>query len=149
LPPKLLRLHGRAHGNEVALREKDYGIWRSITWAQYHDRVRAIALGLALFNAGNTCYQNAALQVRRGRARARAGRRRPPKGLLVLSIQRCYDLGLRREDESRERAIGRTFLFKAAQAPRRFSHRLRAPAPVLAPPVCAGWRGGRCEAGLG
>jgi long-chain acyl-CoA synthetase len=45
--PKLLRLHGSEHGGEVALREKDFGIWRSITWAQYHARVRAIALGLA------------------------------------------------------------------------------------------------------
>jgi long-chain acyl-CoA synthetase len=50
--PKLLRLHARQHDADVALREKDFGIWRSVTWAQYHDRVRAIALGLAGLGVG-------------------------------------------------------------------------------------------------
>jgi len=31
----------------VALREKRYGIWRSITWTEYGDRAEAIGLGLA------------------------------------------------------------------------------------------------------
>ncbi|WP_144299435.1 long-chain fatty acid--CoA ligase [Elioraea rosea] len=44
--PKLLALHAREHGGETALREKDFGIWRTITWAEYHARTRAIALGL-------------------------------------------------------------------------------------------------------
>jgi long-chain acyl-CoA synthetase len=51
--PKLLRLHARDHGADVALREKDFGIWRSITWAGYHARVRAIALGLAGLGVGH------------------------------------------------------------------------------------------------
>ncbi len=50
--PKLLALHAREHGGEIALREKDFGIWRSITWADYHERVRAFALGLASLGIG-------------------------------------------------------------------------------------------------
>lgn len=44
--PKLLRLNAREHGGEVALREKDLGLWRARTWADYHARVRGFALGL-------------------------------------------------------------------------------------------------------
>jgi long-chain acyl-CoA synthetase len=44
--PKLLAHNAARHGAEVALREKQFGIWRSVTWAEYHERTRAIALGL-------------------------------------------------------------------------------------------------------
>jgi long-chain acyl-CoA synthetase len=44
--PKLLVRNALAHGDEVALREKEFGIWRSITWAGYEARTRAFALGL-------------------------------------------------------------------------------------------------------
>ena len=50
--PKLLSLNARDHGGEIALREKEFGIWRSITWADYHARVRALALGLAGLGIG-------------------------------------------------------------------------------------------------
>ncbi|WP_431854144.1 long-chain fatty acid--CoA ligase [Azospirillum sp.] len=50
--PKLLALHARDHGGEVAMREKDFGIWHPITWAQMHDRVRAFALGLRQLGVG-------------------------------------------------------------------------------------------------
>jgi long-chain acyl-CoA synthetase len=85
--PKLLRLHGRAHGNEVALREKDYGIWRSITWAQYHDRVRAIALGLA------------GLGVARGQVVALIGDNRPDwvMGEVAAHALRAMSLGIYRD----------------------------------------------------
>jgi long-chain acyl-CoA synthetase len=44
--PKLL-LHNAAHwGAEVALREKEYGIWNSYSWADSRDRVEALALGM-------------------------------------------------------------------------------------------------------
>ncbi len=44
--PKLL-LHNAAHwGGEVALREKEYGIWHSYSWADSRDQVEALALGL-------------------------------------------------------------------------------------------------------
>jgi long-chain acyl-CoA synthetase len=44
--PKLLRLNAREHGGDVALREKDLGLWRRITWADYQVRVRDFALGM-------------------------------------------------------------------------------------------------------
>ena len=50
--PKLLALHARDHGGEVAMREKDFGIWRAFTWAQMHERVRAFALGLRQLGIG-------------------------------------------------------------------------------------------------
>jgi long-chain acyl-CoA synthetase len=50
--PKLLAHNAREHGAEIALREKDFGIWRSVTWAQYHARVRAFALGLHRLGLG-------------------------------------------------------------------------------------------------
>lgn len=44
--PKLLALHAAEHPRAIALREKDYGIWNEVSWAEYHRRTRAIALGL-------------------------------------------------------------------------------------------------------
>ncbi|CAO3430330.1 AMP-binding protein [Azospirillum doebereinerae] len=43
---KLVTLHAREHGGEIAMREKDFGIWRTFTWSQVHARVRAFALGM-------------------------------------------------------------------------------------------------------
>ena len=45
--PKMLRLNAREHGNEIALREKDFGLWRTFTWNDYHSRVRDFTLGMA------------------------------------------------------------------------------------------------------
>ena len=50
--PKLLALHARDHGGEIAMREKDFGIWHTLSWAQMHDRVRAFALGLRQLGVG-------------------------------------------------------------------------------------------------
>jgi len=44
--PKLLRLNAREHGGDIALREKDFGLWRLFTWNDYQIRVRDFALGL-------------------------------------------------------------------------------------------------------
>src|SRR5437660_359000 len=44
--PKLLRLNAREHGGDIALREKDFGLWRLFTWNDYQTRVRDFALGL-------------------------------------------------------------------------------------------------------
>src|SRR5689334_13263731 len=44
--PKLLRLNAREHGREIALREKDFGLWKVFTWNGYHRRVHDFALGL-------------------------------------------------------------------------------------------------------
>src|SRR6266540_1921832 len=45
--PKLLAEHARSNGTRAALQEKRYGIWQTITWAEYDRRVRRFAQGLA------------------------------------------------------------------------------------------------------
>ena len=50
--PKLLRLNAREHGQEIALREKDLGLWRTFTWADYQARVRDFALGMVALGLG-------------------------------------------------------------------------------------------------
>jgi long-chain acyl-CoA synthetase len=52
--PKLLALHAREHGGEIALREKRFGIWRVVTWAEVQARVRALALGLRELKSGTS-----------------------------------------------------------------------------------------------
>lgn len=44
--PKMLRLNATEHGNEIALREKDFGLWRVFTWNDYQNRVRDFTLGM-------------------------------------------------------------------------------------------------------
>jgi long-chain acyl-CoA synthetase len=50
--PKLLRLNAREHGGEIALREKDLGLWRLFTWSDYQARVQDFALGLVELGLG-------------------------------------------------------------------------------------------------
>lgn len=50
--PKLLRLNAREHGGEIALREKDLGLWRVFTWNDYQTRVHDFALGLLELGLG-------------------------------------------------------------------------------------------------
>lgn len=50
--PKLLRLNAREHGGEIALREKDFGLWRVFTWTDYQTRVMEFALGLVELGLG-------------------------------------------------------------------------------------------------
>ncbi|MEJ8574446.1 AMP-binding protein [Microbaculum marinum] len=44
--PKLLRHNAKAFASQVALREKDYGIWHPMTWAEFDQKVRTRALAL-------------------------------------------------------------------------------------------------------
>lgn len=44
--PQLLRLRAEREGERVALREKDFGIWNEITYAEYYARVRDFGHGL-------------------------------------------------------------------------------------------------------
>ena len=44
--PKMLRLNAREFGDEIALREKDLGLWKPFTWSGYQNRVRDFALGM-------------------------------------------------------------------------------------------------------
>ncbi|MDP9188138.1 MAG: AMP-binding protein, partial [Actinomycetota bacterium] len=54
--PRLLRQLAAEHPGRHALREKRYGIWQPITWAEYEQRVRRFAEGLATlgFERGET-----------------------------------------------------------------------------------------------
>lgn len=63
--PKLLRHNAAAWGADVALREKEYGIWKVSTWADTGARVEALARGLL------------ALGVERGDVVGIIGRNRP------------------------------------------------------------------------
>jgi len=44
--PKLFRHVVAKRGGKVAMREKDLGIWRSISWREYGERARRVGLGL-------------------------------------------------------------------------------------------------------
>ncbi len=46
---KLLIDHARRRGDRTAIREKDFGIWQSWTWAEVLDEVRLLACGLAAY----------------------------------------------------------------------------------------------------
>src|SRR5262245_37074683 len=50
--PKLLRLNAKEHGSEIALREKDLGLWRLFTWNDYQARVQEFALGMLELGLG-------------------------------------------------------------------------------------------------
>src|SRR5205814_10448107 len=50
--PKLLRLNAQEHGAEIALREKDFGLWRLFSWNDYQTRVHDFALGLIELGLG-------------------------------------------------------------------------------------------------
>ena len=44
--PKLLVRKAAELGSKTALREKEFGIWQSTSWQQYHDHVRDFSLGI-------------------------------------------------------------------------------------------------------
>ncbi len=50
--PKMLRLNAKQHGKDIALREKDLGLWRVFTWEDYHSRTRDFALGMIELGLG-------------------------------------------------------------------------------------------------
>ena len=45
--PQLLRERARTDAQRIAIRQKDFGIWKPFTWAQYYERARHFGLGLA------------------------------------------------------------------------------------------------------
>ena len=44
--PQLLRKRAELHGDKLALREKDFGIWNRYSWNHYYETARSVALGL-------------------------------------------------------------------------------------------------------
>ncbi|MGF6311209.1 long-chain acyl-CoA synthetase [Bradyrhizobium sp. i1.8.4] len=50
--PKMLRLNAKEHGQEIALREKDFGLWREFTWNDYQTRTHDFAFGMVELGLG-------------------------------------------------------------------------------------------------
>jgi long-chain acyl-CoA synthetase len=73
--PKLLVRNARLFPAKVALREKEFGIWQSYTWAQYLEAVRELAMGFR------------ALGLRRGDKVAIVGGNRPEWVMSELAAQ--------------------------------------------------------------
>lgn len=44
--PQALRALVQKQPDRIAMRMKDYGIWHDITWTQYHENVKKVAMGL-------------------------------------------------------------------------------------------------------
>ncbi len=53
--PQLLVERAKEHGHDkVALREKDFGIWQNVTWAEYLENVKHFCLGLVSLGLEST-----------------------------------------------------------------------------------------------
>ena len=50
--PQLLRERARTDADRVAIRQKDFGIWKPFTWAQYYQRASHFGQGLAALGLG-------------------------------------------------------------------------------------------------
>ena len=75
--PQLLLRNAREHPRRVAMREKEFGIWQSFTWAQARDHVKAMALGLT------------ALGFQRGDKLALISDNRPQVYWAMMAAQAC------------------------------------------------------------
>lgn len=73
--PKLLRRNATRFGDHIAFREKDLGVWRSITWREYLRHARAFGLGLV------------ALGIERSQVLAIVGDNRPELSYAALGGQ--------------------------------------------------------------
>ncbi|MBT9504860.1 MAG: AMP-binding protein [Burkholderiaceae bacterium] len=51
--PQMLAEQARARPDALALRQKNYGIWHPVTWAQYHRRASHVGLGLRALGLGD------------------------------------------------------------------------------------------------
>src|SRR4030066_1767844 len=48
-PKLLLRNAERLGDRQVAMREKEFGIWQEFSWKEYHDHVKYFSLGMVSF----------------------------------------------------------------------------------------------------
>jgi long-chain acyl-CoA synthetase len=92
LPKLLLRQARRLGSSRAALREKEYGIWREISWQAYLDHVRDFCLGLI------------SLGLQRGDKVAIVGDNRPEWVYAELAVQAAggASVGLYQDAVSRE-----------------------------------------------
>lgn len=49
---RLLVDNARDHGDQIAMRERDYGVWKCYTWRDYLERVLSLAAGLDALGLG-------------------------------------------------------------------------------------------------
>ena len=73
--PRLLLEHAQRRPQAPALREKEYGIWQTLTWAQLAELVKSLAAGLA------------AAGLRRGQHLVVVGENRPRLYASMLAAQ--------------------------------------------------------------
>ena len=73
--PRLLVHRATRHGGRTAMRKKEFGIWHDISWNEYRDNVRRVAMGLV------------ALGIRRGECVAIISENRPEWLYIDLGIQ--------------------------------------------------------------
>ena len=52
LPKLLLRTARKYGGRKVAMREKEFGLWRPFTWKEYLEQVKALSLGFVALGLG-------------------------------------------------------------------------------------------------
>ena len=50
--PQMLREQARRHPGAIAIRQKDFGIWKPISWSEYWRRARRVGLGLRALGLG-------------------------------------------------------------------------------------------------
>lgn len=50
--PKILRYNAQNWPNEVAMREKEFGIWNEFTWADYNEEVKLLSVGMHALGCG-------------------------------------------------------------------------------------------------
>ena len=73
--PALLFTHAKVRGSRPAIREKDLGIWQTLTWSEVAEHVRHVAHGLA------------ALDIRPGMHVAVVGENRPRLYMAMMAAQ--------------------------------------------------------------
>lgn len=50
--PRLIAAHAQNHANDVAMREKNLGLWEEVTWSQYFEHVHTVAHALLALGVG-------------------------------------------------------------------------------------------------
>lgn len=50
--PKILRHNAKNWPNDIAMREKEFGIWNEFTWADYHEQVKLLSVGMHELGCG-------------------------------------------------------------------------------------------------
>ena len=50
--PQMLRERARSNAQRIAIRQKDFGIWKPFTWASYYERASHFGMGLRCIGLG-------------------------------------------------------------------------------------------------